>query len=109
MTAVFNVFRTDINPVTDQKVNPPTGKIASKITPQKAIKIPYSISGYADWLHCRRNSIVHGGGTNKFLANDRTQLKRLYKKEPAIQFSIKLSSIKVTVAFYKDVVELLNA
>ncbi len=109
LTAVFNVFRTDINPVTDQKVNPPTGKIASKITPQKAIKIPHSISGYADWLHCRRNSIVHGGGTNKFLANDRTQLKRLYKKEPAIQFSIKLSSIKVTVAFYKDVVELLNA
>lgn len=109
LSSVFKVFQPDINPVTDQRVNPPTGKISAKITPQKAIKIPYSISGYADWLYSRRNSIVHGGGTNKFLENDRVQLKKLYKKEPAKQFTIKLSSIKVTVAFYKDVVELLNA
>ena len=109
LSSVFKVFQPDINPVTDQRVNPPTGKISAKITPQKAIKIPYSISGYADWLYSRRNSIVHGGGTNKFLENDRVQIKKLYKKEPAKQFTIKLSSIKVTVAFYKDVVELLNA
>ncbi len=109
LSNVFKVFQPDINPVTDQRVNPPTGKIAARITPQKAIKIPYSISGYADWLYSRRNSIVHGGGTNKFLENDRIQIKKLYKKEPAKQFTIKLSSTKVTVAYYKDVVELLNA
>lgn len=109
LTTLFHVIKPDVNPVTDQRVNPPTGKIAQKITPQKAIKIPYSISGYSDWLYSRRNSIVHGGGTNKFLENDRDQIKKLYKKEIAKQFSIKLSSIKVTVAFYKDVANLLNA
>ena len=109
LTSVFNAFDPDIDPVNAQRVNLPTGKIHKKITPQKALKIPYSISGYADWLYSRRNSIVHGGGTNKFLERDREQIKKIYKKEIAKQFTIKLSSVKVTVAFYRDVAELLNA
>ena len=109
LTSVFNALDPNIDPVNMQRVNLPTGKIHTKITPQKALKIPYSISGYADWLYCRRNSIVHGGGTNKFLERDRAQIKKLYKKEIAKQFTIKLSSVKVTVAFYRDVAELLNA
>lgn len=109
LTALFSVFQPDVNCVGAQRVNPPTGKISIKITPQKAVKIPYSISGYADWLYSRRNSIVHGGGGSTFLANDRAQLKKLYKKEPAKTFSIKLSSVVVTVAFYKDVLRLLDA
>lgn len=109
LTSVFNVFDPDIDPVNAQRVNLPTGKIHTKITPQKALKIPYSISGYADWLYSRRNSIVHGGGTNKFLENDREQIKKLYKKEIAKQFTIKLSSIKVMLIFYRNVVEILDA
>jgi hypothetical protein len=109
LTLVFNAFDPDIDPVNAQRVNLPTGKIHAKITPQKALKIPYSISGYADWLYSRRNSIVHGGGTNKFLENDRKQIKKIYKKEIAKQFTIKLSSVKVTVAFYRNATELLNA
>lgn len=109
VTNVINVFIPEIDPVNAQRVNPPNGKIMSKISPQKAVKIPYSISGYADWLYSRRNSIVHGGGTNRFLENDRSQLKKLYKKEPAKTFSIKLASLKVTVTFYKEITNMLNA
>lgn len=108
LTSVFNAFDPDVDPVNAQRVNLPTGKIHTKITPQKAVQIPYSISGYADWLYSRRNSIVHGGGTNKFLENDRKQIKRLYKKEIAKQFTIKLSSIKVMLVFYRNVMEILD-
>lgn len=101
LTTVFNVLQPEIDPVNAQRVNLPTGKIHAKVAPQKAVKVPYSISGYADWLYCKRNAIVHGGGTNIFLENDRKQLKKLYKKEPAIQFSIKLASVKVMVTFYR--------
>lgn len=109
LTSLMSVFCPDVNCVGAQRVNPPTGKIATKITPQKAVKIPYSISGYADWLYSRRNSIVHGGGGSTFLANDRAQLKKLYKREPAKTFSIKLSSLTVTVTFYKEILGLLDA
>ncbi|EAQ96082.1 hypothetical protein [Congregibacter litoralis] len=109
LTALFLVFQPEVNCVGVQRVNPPDGKIKAKVTPQNAVKIPYSISGYADWLYSRRNSIVHGGGTNRFLENDRAQLKKLYKREPAQTFSIKLGSLTVAAAFYKDVVDLLEA
>ena len=108
LTTLMSVFCPDTETTNIPRVNPPTGKIVGKSTPQKAVKIPYSISGYADWLYSRRNSIVHGGGTNKFLENDRKQLKKIYRREPAKTFSIKLSSLTVSVAFYKDVLDLLE-
>jgi len=109
LTSLFTVFRPEINCVGVQRVNIPTGKIMERVTPQKKVQTPCSISGYADWLYSRRNSIVHGGGNNKFLENDKKQLKRIYKKEPAKTFKVKLSSVSNTVTFYKDVVALLIA
>ena len=90
-----------------QRVNVSTGYILEAIKPQLKT-VPYSIAGYADWLYSRRNSVVHGAGTNKFLQNDIQQLKKLYKKEPAKTFKIKLSSVQNTVIFYKEVIRLLS-
>jgi len=109
LTTLFSVFQPGTNCAGVQRVNVPTGRILEKVSPQKSVKIPYSISGYADWLYSRRNSIVHGGGNNKFLENDKKQLKKLYKKEPAATFKIKLSSVSNTVAFYKDIITILLA
>jgi hypothetical protein len=89
------------------RVNVNTGRIIDKMKPYHAT-IPHSICGYADWLYSRRNSIVHGGGTNKYTDNDRAQLKRLYNCEPARILTIRLSSVTIAAAFYKDVVGLLN-
>ncbi len=109
LTTLFSVLQPEVNCSGAQRVNVPTGQIMEKVKPQRNVKTPYSISGYADWLYSRRNSIVHGGGNNKFLDNDKKQLKKLYKKEPAATFKIKLSSVSNTVTFYKDVVEILLA
>jgi len=109
LTILFSVVSPDINCTGVQRVNVPTGKVMEKIKPQKQIQTPCSLSGYADWLYSRRNSVVHGGGSNKFLENDRKQLKKIYKKEPAKTFKIKLSSVSNTVTFYKDIVQLLLA
>lgn len=108
LIVLFSVFQPDINCSGVQRVNISTGKILEKIKPQNKT-IPYSIAGYTDWLYSRRNSIVHGAGGNKFLENDRRQLKKLYKKEPAKTFKVKLSSVTNTVVFYKEIVRLLNA
>ena len=109
LTTLFSVMQPETNCVGIQRVNVPTGKVMEKVKPQNNVKTPCSISGYADWLYSRRNSVVHGGGNNKFLDNDKKQLKKLYKKEPAATFKIKLSSVSNTVTFYKDVVALLLA
>ena len=109
LTILFSVVSPEINCTGVQRVNVPTGKVMEKIKPQKNIQTPCSLSGYADWLYSRRNSVVHGGGSNKFLENDRKQLKKIYKKEPAKTFKIKLSSVSNTVTFYKDIIHLLLA
>ena len=107
LSSVFKVFQPDINPVTDQRVNPPTGKISAKITPQKAIKIPYSISGYADWLYSRRNGVVHGAGSS-FLKIDKARLKELYKYNCPSTFKMKIGATNNAVNFYLCIVEILR-
>lgn len=89
------------------RVNINTGAVLEKITPQTKA-VPYSICGYADWLYSRRNAIVHGAGTNKLLANDNEQLKKLYKCEPAATFKIKLNSVTIAASFYEAVAGLLT-
>ena len=84
-------------------------KILEKMKPKKNVKCPYSICGYADWLYSRRNSIVHGAGTSAFLKNDRQQLKKFYKREPAKTFKISVGSVQTTATFYKEVSRLLSA
>jgi hypothetical protein len=108
LNTLFSVFQPELNCMGAQRVNISTGYILETIKPQLST-VPYSIAGYSDWLYSRRNSIVHGAGTNAFLQNDIQQLKKLYKKEPAKTFKIKLSSVENTVTFYKEVVSLLNA
>jgi len=108
LNTLFSVFKPEINCMGAQRVNVSTGYILETMKPQLKT-VPYSIAGYSDWLYSRRNSIVHGAGTNKFLQNDIKQMKKLYKKEPAKTFKIKLASVQNTVVFYKEVVRLLNA
>ncbi|MGJ4734891.1 hypothetical protein [Leptospira levettii] len=107
ITTLFSIFHPEINVSGAQRVNVPTGEIFESVKPQKSVQIPYSISGYADWLYSRRNSIVHGGGNNKFLENDRIQIKKMYKKEPPETFKIKLSSVTNALTFYNDLTKIL--
>lgn len=93
------------NPV--PRVNSNTGSIVEKFKPQRK-DIPHSIVGYADWLYSRRNSIVHGAGTNKFLENDKTQIKRLWKCDLSSTFKISVGSIRVALAFYNDLISILR-
>lgn len=90
------------------RVNISTGEIKEKITPQKNSNQPYSIVGYADWLYARRNSIVHGSGTSKFLDRDTFRIKKVHKVTIAKTFKISLGSIRLTKAFYSDVLELIE-
>jgi len=104
---LFQVFQPDEKSEKHPRVNVSTGDVLEKIKPQKNVKCPYSICGYADWIYSRRNSIVHGSGTTKFLENDRKQLKKLYGQEPAKTFKISLGSVRITAKFYKEVSQLL--
>lgn len=106
LSTLFRVFQPDQECWNQPRVNISVGTISPHIKPQKKT-IPYSICGYADWLYSRRNSIVHGAGTNKFLANDAAQLEKLFKCKPAKTFRIRVSSTRISAAFYKGVVDLL--
>lgn len=108
LSTLFSLFKSEVNCWGAPRVNLATGVILEHIKPQGKT-IPYSICGYADWLYSRRNSIVHGGGTNKFLANDASQLKKHFKVNPTTTFKIKLSSVKNAITFYKCVIDILNA
>ncbi len=106
---LFQVFQPEQQSESFPRVNISTGKILEKMKPQKNVKCPYSICGYADWLYSRRNSLVHGASTSAFLKNDRQQLKKFYKREPAKTFKISVGSVQTTVTFYKEVSRLLSA
>ena len=73
-------------------------------------RIPLSIIGYADWLYCRRNGIVHGGGNRKLSDQDFDHLRSAYPgvKKLARRFLIKISSVKTVQKFYSDVSRLLE-
>ena len=104
--ALFKLMRRDVDCWNKPRVNPATGDILEQIKPPNKQQ-PLSICGYADWLYSRRNSIVHGGGTNKFLENDRAQLKKLFNCVPAATIKIKLASVETAACFYKAATGLL--
>lgn len=106
LSILFTVFQPEVNCWSLPRVNIATGKILEQIKPQSRTQ-PYSICGYADWLYSRRNSVVHGAGTNRFLPNDIAQLKKLYKCTVPSTFKIKLSSVNNAITFYEDVVNML--
>ena len=108
VSSLFSTFKIDDSQKNIPRVNISTGVILEKIKPQQS-KVPYGICGYADWLYSRRNAIVHGAGSNKFLKNDLVQLKRLYKSTPAATFRIKLATIKNTAVFYQCVTGIISS
>ena len=89
------------------RVNISTGDIVDKFKPQNK-KIPHSVAGYADWLYSRRNSIVHGAGSNKFLDNDQKQIKKIWKTDTTKTFKISVGSITIATKFYSNVAEMLK-
>jgi len=89
------------------RVNPSTASITAEFKPQIK-RIPCSIPGYADWLYCRRNAVVHGGGSAKMLSNDITQVLNLYKCKLAMNVKVKIGSITNAVKFYRQVLEMLR-
>jgi hypothetical protein len=107
LAVLFAASGTTANVHNQPRVNISTGRIIATIKPQRK-DVPYSICGYADWLYARRNSVVHGGGTARFLENDRTQIDKLYKVKVAKSHKILLASTTIAAAFYADVVEMLK-
>ncbi|SMH32734.1 hypothetical protein [Maritimibacter sp. HL-12] len=90
------------------RVNISTGAIVEKFKIQDK-QVPHSIVGYADWLYSRRNSIVHGAGTNRYLENDRRQIKKIFKVELKATFRITVGSITNAAKFYKEIIDILKS
>jgi hypothetical protein len=76
-------------------------------TRKKHKTIPNSILGYADWLYCRRNSIVHGDGVN-YSTKDKEYITKQYKVKLAKNFKLQLPSIKTAQTFYNDFLRLIS-
>lgn len=81
------------------------GKIFEKR--KKFKNIPNSIYGYADWLYCRRNSIVHGDGIN-YTDQDRKNIIKQHKVELKKSFKLQLTSIKTAETFYNDFLKIIK-
>jgi len=107
LATLIAAFDGPVNVSTLPRVNISTGAILDKIKPQHKT-VPYSICGYADWVYARRNSLVHGGGTTRFLDNDRKQIEKLYRCKIAKSHKVKLASTTVSSSFYKNLVALLE-
>ena len=69
--------------------------------------IPLSIVGYADWLYCRRNAVVHGGSSRQMSDRDHEYLVEHYRevKAPARSVRLKLGSITNAANFYRCISE----
>jgi hypothetical protein len=103
LKVLFDVFKPAAGCWKKPRVNIATGNIHDHVKPQQKT-IPYSICGYSDWLYARRNSIVHGGGTTKFLEDDMKQLSKLFHCTPATSAGLKPPSVKIAATFYKNVI-----
>ena len=65
---------------------------------------PNSISGYADWLYSRRNSLVHGDGKN-YNKNDYDYIVKQHQVKLPKNFRLQIASIKSAVNFYRSLLE----
>ena len=107
LETLFRVAMPELQCWSKPRVNPTTGEILAEIKPANH-RQPLSLCGYADWLYSRRNAVVHGGGGNKYLENDKVQLKKLFKCTPPVTFKIKLSSVENAAKFYLGVADILS-
>jgi hypothetical protein len=90
------------------QVQPGNGNIVLKANKTK-VNIPHSVCGYADWLYSRRNAIVHGQASPRYLENDKKKLKEIYKYDCPKTINLKFGAISQTVRFYNCIVELLDS
>lgn len=81
------------------QVQPGNGNIA-KSAKKTRVNIPHSVCGYADWLYSRRNAIVHGAGSSRYLNNDKVQLDKLYDYKCPNTLKLKIGAIKSSIKFY---------
>jgi len=68
---------------------------------------PNDITGYADWLYSRRNSLVHAIGT-KYTTTDSEYIKRVFQVNLPEDIKLKLASITSAVNFYSDLIEIIK-
>lgn len=97
----------DINPKIYQtsRVNPNKGVITEQFKKQDK-SIPTSVIGYADWIYCRRNAIVHGGRSLNLAKYDIDFLEKEYKvKGSAVRVKIRKGSLSNIQNFYTDLIE----
>ena len=82
------------------------GQIFADITRLKPYQVPDSIIGYADWLYCRRNSIVHGDGKN-LNKKDLDTMKKKFQAELSEKMRLQIASIRSAQIFYTDLCKIL--
>lgn len=70
-------------------------------------QLPHSISGYADWLYSRRNAIVHGAGSSRYLENDRKMIKKHFGVDVPKTFKISIPSIRNASNFYLQLCDII--
>lgn len=94
-------FHVDSSLLDKPRVNANYGKIHVEVKPRSTVKVPRSIIGYADYLYCRRNSIVHGDGSgHRILKSDYAYLQKNFIKNPSKLVGLKLTSITSASTFY---------
>ena len=108
LSKLFSLFEGVGEVWNKPRVNNANGNILTTYTVQNK-KVPASICGYADWLYSRRNSIVHGGGSNTILSNDVEQLKKIFKVDVAKTTRLKLGAITTASTYYLAVVHLIKS
>ena len=90
------------------RVNPATGEIFKQDYKHPTDRSsPTGICGYADWICCRRNGIVHGDGKN-FTDKDVKRMKEEYNWDLSKRFRVELASIGIASNFYKQVCYLIK-
>lgn len=89
------------------QVQPGNGNVVdtAKMT---RVNVPHSVCGYADWIYSRRNAVVHGARTSKYLENDKKQLRKLYSFECPDTFKLKIGAVSSTLRFYLCIVGILK-
>lgn len=85
------------------RVNVNNGQVVDSFK-VKNKKTPHSITGFSDWLYCRRNAIVHGGAAVKISTQDLKRIKEIYKVDIPVSPKISLGSSTTALAFYRSLI-----
>jgi len=89
------------------QVQPGNGNVV-QLAQKTRVNVPHSVCGYADWLYARRNAVVHGAGSSRYLENDKIQLKKLYDYNCPDTFRLKIGAVTSSVKFYGCILDILG-